>query len=238
MPQVTLSTRLSATHGLAATVVLLLGGGCTPQAGPPASDGKAAPTSAIPTAPPTDVEDGFTLLRLADFEAFAGEADTWQDGSGVLVCSGKPKGYVYSRRPYGNFTLRCDYRFAAPAADADPEKTALANTGFMVHIQEPHKVWPRSLEVQGRWDQMGSIKSNGGVPDLVIHDDPAARETARRPVGEWNSVEIVSRDGTLTASLNGQPICRSEAGELTEGLIGLQSELFEVSFRNLRIRED
>ncbi len=228
---------MRATHGLAATAVLLLGGGCTQQAGPPASDARQAPASAVRTESPIAVEDGFTLLNLADFEAFAGEADTWRDEAGVIVCSGKPKGYVYSRRPYRNFTLRCDYRFAAPAADADAEKTALANTGFMVHIQEPHKVWPRSLEVQGRWDQVGSIKSNGGVPDLVIHDDPAARGTARKPVGEWNSVEIVSRDGTLTASLNGQPICGSEAGELTEGPIGLQSELFEVSFRNLRIRE-
>jgi hypothetical protein len=216
---------------------LLLSSACRKPESPAVASGSQAPTAPRAVEPPV-VEDGFTLLSLADFEAFAGEADTWHDEAGVIVCSGKPKGYSYSRRPYRNFTLRCDYRFATPAADADPEKSALANTGFMVHIQQPHKVWPRSLEVQGRWDQMASIKSNGGVPELLIHDDPTARETARKPVGEWNSVEVVSRDGTLAASLNGQQICRSETGELTAGLIGLQSELFEVTFRNLRIRED
>lgn len=233
--------RLTATQGLLATAVLLVAGGCRKPVVLSPDDGvqtSVASSASATAALPLVLEDGFTVLTLPEFEAFAGAADTWREEAGVIVCSGMPKGYVYCVRPFRNFTLRCDYRFAEPAADADPAKSALANTGFMIHIQEPHKVWPRSLEVQGRWDQMCSIKSNGGVPDLVIQDDPAAREAARKPVGQWNSVEIVSRDGALTALLNGQKICESEAGELTEGSIGLQSELFEVRFRNLRIREE
>lgn len=178
-------------------------------------------------------ESGFTALGIEDFTPLAGQADAWQEIDGVIVCSGQPKGYLYSNIPYDNFTWRAEYRFVPVVDEA---KRPLSNTGFMIHIELPHKVWPRSLEVQGRWDEIASIKANGGAADLIISDDAAARESARNPVGEWNAVEIVSKNGALTATLNGELVCLSEPGELTEGLIGLQSELFEVHFRRMRIR--
>lgn len=211
--------------------------GCTPNA--PAPD--AAPPAngeATSQVQETPVEAGFQRLTLADFEPFQGTGDTWREEGGLLSTTGQPKGYLHSRRPYRNFTWRLEFRHVPATGVSDPAELDKQNTGFMIHIQEPHKVWPRSLEVQGKQAELCSIKSNGGVPDLVFEDDPAARDFARLPVGEWNAVEIVSRDGTLAATLNGTPICTSAAGELTEGLIGLQSELFAVEFRNLRIREE
>jgi hypothetical protein len=85
---------------------------------------------------------------------------------------------------------------------------------------------------------MASIKSNGGVPALTVSDDPAAREAARLPVGEWNAIEIVARDGAISATLNGMVICTSQPGELKSGKLGLQSEGFEVQFKHLRVRLD
>jgi hypothetical protein len=108
----------------------------------------------------------------------------------------------------------------------------------MLCIQEPHKTWPRSLEVQGKWVEMGQIKSNGGVPDVTRNDDQSAREAARKPVGEWNAIEITVKDGAVTSLLNGKQICTAEPGELTSGRIGLQAELFPVEFRNVKIREE
>jgi hypothetical protein len=64
------------------------------------------------------------------------------------------------------------------------------------------------------------------------------RERIKRPAGEWNRVEIVVRDGAITARLNGELICTSQPGELKEGLLGLQSEGYLVKFRNLRVRRD
>jgi hypothetical protein len=197
------------------------------------NESKAAPSA-------TDsfqVEDGFTALGLVDFESFQGEATTWREENGMIITTGKPKGYVHSARPFGNFTWRGEFRFVPVEGETDPKKSEQSNTGFMLCIQEPHKVWPRSLEVQGKFVELAQIKSNGGVPALVIMDDPAARESARKPVGEWNAVEIVCREGAVSATLNGTLICRSEPGELKEGRIGLQAENFAVEFRRLRIRE-
>jgi hypothetical protein len=186
------------------------------------------------SAVPTDSE-GFRLLRLRDFDQFSARPDTWREEQDLIVTTGQPKGYIYSKHSYQNFTWRAEFRFP-PQADAS--KADQSNTGFMLCLQEPHKVWPRSLEVQGKWVEMAQIKSNGGVPTLMIKDDQPAREAVRKPVGEWNSIEIIVKDGAVSSLLNGKPICTAEPGELKDGRIGLQAELFPVEFRNVKIRED
>lgn len=225
-----------------AIVLLGLHTGCRESGSPPSPAVEAAPSGAAapasePAAPALVPEAGFTLLTLADFVAFKGEEGTWREENGSIICSGNPKSYAHTKQPYANFVWRGEYRYV-PRPDAAADALEKSNTGFMIHIQEPHKVWPRSLEVQGRWDEICSIKSNGGVPDLVIEDAPEDRQAARKPVGEWNAVEIISKDGALTSFLNGQKICTSQPGELTSGLLGLQSELYEVHFRHLRIRAE
>jgi 3-keto-disaccharide hydrolase len=186
------------------------------------------------------VEEGFRTLRLTDFEVFAAKplkdgAQTWSSIANVIVCTGKPKGYLYTTSGFRDFTLRLEFRFAPPAegvatADFNP------NTGVLVYITEPHKQWPKSLEVQGKFSELATIKPNGGAANVEIEDDATARESARKPIGEWNSLEIVSKAGALTTVLNGTKICESRPGELSSGAIGLQSEDFEVHFRRIRIR--
>lgn len=108
----------------------------------------------------------------------------------------------------------------------------------MLHITEPHKQWPKSLEVQGRFEDLATIKENGGAAKVEIVDDRTARESARKPIGEWNAIEIISKSGTVTALLNGTKVCESQPSDVTSGMIGLQSEDFEVHFRRLRIRTE
>jgi len=191
-------------------------------------------TEASDSAVPTDSE-GFRPLRLRDFEQFAAQPNTWREEPDMIATTGTPKGYIYSRRSYQNFTWRAEFRFIP---SEDTSKADQSNTGFMLCIQEPHKTWPRSLEVQGKWVEMANIKSNGGVPALKINDVQAAREQARKPVGEWNAVEITIKDGAVSAILNGKVICTADAGELKAGRIGLQAELYPVEFRNVKIREE
>lgn len=214
-----------------AAVVFLAGCGREPREAVP-QVGASPPESAVPL---FEVEEGFELLSLADFQPFQGDEATWREQDGLIICAGTPKGYAHTRQVFRNFTLRADMRYVPAENAANLEKS---NTGFMIHIQEPHKVWPRSLEVQGRWDELCSIKSNGGVPDLVIEDRPEVRERIRNAVDAWNSVEIESNEGALLARLNGELVCESEPGELAEGLLGLQAEGFEVHFRNLRVRRE
>lgn len=214
------------------------------------------------------VEEGFRVLTLSDFEPFFAKPPqppqaTWLAVHDAIVCFGKPKGYLYSKEKFSDFTLRLEYRFAPvaasppiPPAKFDPQSSkadsatreidaqsamdARLNTGVMLFITEPHKQWPKSLEVQGRFGDMGTIKENGGAEKIEVVDDDAARKSARKPVGEWNAIEVVSKGGAITSLLNSTKVCEGQTKDLDMvlGMIGLQSEDFEVHFRRLRIRAE
>ena len=127
-----------------------------------------------------------------------------------------------------------EYQFNKEDAGSDPPP----NTGVLVYLQEPHRVWPACLEVQGRFDQMGNIKSNSRSITVEASDDEEARLNTRKAVGEWNAIEVHSQNGALTAKLNGVVVCRSKPTEIQTGLLGLQAENFAVKFRNLQIKEE
>ena len=208
-----------------------------------AADETAAPAepAAAPAEAPFTPEEGFRLIALSDFEFFHPDGvkpDTWTSNGNTIICKGEPRGYAYTRESYRDFTLRFDFRFEPKKKKLAPEKLPQSNTGVLLYITGEHKQWPRSLEVQGKHVEMGQVRPNGGAAAVVMTDREDVRQQARKPVGEWNTLEIVSRGGAISVTLNGQAVCESQPGELMEGPIGFQSEGFEVHFRNLRVRTD
>jgi hypothetical protein len=194
-------------------------------------------------ATPFELEEGFTQLTLDDFEVFtkpgADGAGTWSQKTDVIQTTGSPRGYLYSKNSHRNFTLRLEYRFAnLDGGVVDGADVAKVNTGVLVYITGPHRIWPKCLEVQGKHVEMAHIKSNARDITIEAEDDEAARKSARLPAGQWNRLEIVSKDGALTSTLNGKKICESQPGELVAGPFGLQAEDYPVDFRRLRIRGD
>jgi hypothetical protein len=187
--------------------------------------------------PPFQLEDGFTLLTYSDFEAIGAEADTWEGTAEGFKCKGTPPGYLYSKQSFQNFTMRVDYRFPRPPSLKDDSQFK-GNTGFLMYITGEHKIWPVCLEVQGKYSEMGDIRENGGAEKVTKTDDTEARQKARKPVGQWNSLEIVAKEGTLAVSLNGIPVCKSEPDFLSEGMIGVQAEKHPFEVRRLRVRKD
>ncbi|MBS0206173.1 MAG: DUF1080 domain-containing protein [Planctomycetes bacterium] len=187
--------------------------------------------------PPFHLEDGFSQLDYTDFEAFNAEANTWSPTAEGFQCAGKPLGYLYTKETYQNFTLRVDYRFTRPKSLKD-DSAFKGNTGFLIYVTGEHKQWPVSLEVQGKHAQMAAIKENGGAQAVTATDDDAARLKARHAVGQWNSLEIVSKNGALSVSLNGTPISTCEPDFLSEGLVAVQSEGHPFEVRRMRIRRE
>jgi hypothetical protein len=187
-----------------------------------------------------DKEEGFTPLGngkdMSPFKLVGGSEDTWKVDGNVIKCSGKPAGYFATSQSYKNYSCRFDFKYPRPAGLEDDSKFE-GNSGYLIHITGDHKIWPKSIEVQGQNKTAGTIFAISGAKAVKAKDDSAARKKALKPVGEWNSIEIISKDGALTAILNGTKVCESEAGDVTEGPIGFQSEGAEIHFRNLRIKE-
>lgn len=182
-------------------------------------------------------EEGFTPLVEGDdlsgfgFVLKAEDADpkeTWEAEDGVVRCTGKPNGYFYTKKSYSNYVLRFDFRY--------PENAG--NSGYLIHITGDHKVWPKCIEVQGMYDQAGLIFAIGGAKGPDNRQEQARKDLvldSRKPHQEWNSLEIISQDGKITAKLNGTTVGEGEY-DLTEGPIGFQSEGAPIEFRNMRIK--
>ena len=69
--------------------------------------------------------------------------------------------------------------------------------------------------------------------------DNVARARVNRPLGEWNSVEIVAKDGTVKAFLNGALITTVPAHSAKEpGHIAVQIQGAPMYWRNLRIKPE
>ena len=181
-------------------------------------------------------ESGQNLIQFSTKSEKKPDGVYWvrEDGFGF---EGSGRAYAHTRKSYKNFTLRFDVRWPN-AAELSEEDRPNANTGVLVFITGEHKIWPKCLEVQGKWSELGHIKSNAKEVTVTVRDNEDARQQARKPVGEWNSIEIVAKDGALTSYVNDVKIAESDPTELVEGPIGFQAERYDVEFRNVRIREE
>ncbi|MBX6316197.1 MAG: DUF1080 domain-containing protein [Isosphaeraceae bacterium] len=153
---------------------------------------------------------------------------------GVIRLSGKPNGYFATKDSYKNYVLQFEWMYERPEG-LESDEAFRGNSGLLVHIQPPHKVWPKSIELQLMNRQVGRNIPIGGAK-LVGKWDQEAYKRAIKPVGEWNREEVTSKDGTLTCTLNGVEVTRGTGAEPSEGQIGWQSEGAPIRFRNLRIK--
>ena len=178
-----------------------------------------------------DKEDGFKpIFNGTDMSAFVivkAPAETWSVEDGIIKCKGKPNGYFATKKSYRNYVLRFDFRYPKNAG----------NSGYLLNITGKHKVWPKCIEVQGQYKGVCTIFPIGGAKGPRPKVNTEARKKARKPHTEWNSIEIIMKNGAITANLNGVTIAQSEPYDLKEGSIGFQSEGAPIDFRKIRIKE-
>jgi len=161
--------------------------------------------------------------------------DVWSVRDGVLICKGSPAGYIHTAKEYRNFILRVQWRWS-------PETKKTGNSGVLLRVSGPAKVWPRCLEAQ---------LEHGNAGDFwKIENFPASTDAARtngrnckklvpaeRAVGEWNEYEIVAVGGVVRIAVNGELENVATECDPIAGVIALQSEGTEIHFRNVRIVE-
>jgi hypothetical protein len=157
----------------------------------------------------------------------------WSVEDGVLICRGSPHGYIRTERDYANYILRLEWRF-------NPVTRQAGNSGVLLRMVGPDKVWPRSIEAQLHSGNAGDFWN---IDEFEMKTDPArtrgrnTRKThaAERPVGEWNEYEIIVHGGDVILRVNGQEVNRAWDARVVPGKIGLQSEGAEIHFRNIRL---
>ncbi len=133
-----------------------------------------------------------------------------------------------------NFTLRLEYRFA-PYEGMLSDDEFYGNSGYLLFMNEL-RVNPEMIEIQGMNLEVLDVR---GPKSVIFTVDTEARKRAIHPVGQWNSIEIVSEDGQIHSYLNGTLVSTVTHHEFKQpGYIGFQSEDGKISWRNIRIKEE
>jgi hypothetical protein len=184
--------------------------------------------------------DGFVSLmpkeNLAEHWTVEGKtpAEAWSYRDGVIATTGQPNGFLRSKKKYKNFILRADWRFQE---GWEPKKgeNEWPNAGFFIHAGEIKDGWPTSLEVQGYFGEAGSLFGVRGGKIRGAKRGPFV--TDRPKFGSWDHYEIVSKDGTITVTLNGKVVNTGTGAYPPEGNVCLQSEGWPVYYRNVEIKE-
>ncbi len=178
----------------------------------------------------------------------------WKAEDGALHLDPKAKendgGDLVTDKEYSNFHLKLDWKVAPKA-----------NSGVLFHVHEDaekyHQTYSTGPEMQ--------VLDNEGHPDGKIikhragdlYDLVKSSTEPVKPVGKWNTAEIISNHGQLEFILNGVKtvsvtqfdeswkalIAGSKFaawegfGTFTSGKITLQDHGDEVWFRNIMIKE-
>jgi hypothetical protein len=188
--------------------------------------------------PVASAEDGFvSLMPQKDIsEQWTVEVSpptTWQLKDGMIYCTGKPNGFLRSKKTYKNFVFRAEWRFITEGWQGAPEEWP--NAGFFINAQEVHDGWPRSIEVQGHYGEAASVFGVRGGEVTGAKRGPIVKN--RVPFGDWDHIEVRSENGHVTVILNGEKVNEGHGLKPAEGNLCLQSEGWPLYYRNVEIKE-
>ena len=173
---------------------------------------------------------GWTFCMKGDADPKA----TWSVTNGVIHCTGKPIGYLRSTGVYQDYVLTVEWRFLKVAPKAD-------NTGVLVHMQLPDKVWPECVQVQGKHTRQGDLFLMAGAESKEHKGMDANTPLPLRgganehAIGEWDTVRTVCAGGTVTAYVNDRLMNETTECTVTNGFIGIQSEGGDIEIRRMAL---
>jgi hypothetical protein len=164
--------------------------------------------------------------------------DVWSISDGIIICKGKPNGYIITEKEYGDYVLTLEWRWAKGSKGG--------NSGVLCHVSGADKVWPKSWEAQLMAGKAGEIWLVDGFKldvDKERQNPKQARNFYRitkdkkveKDIGEWNTYKITCKGDTVKLEVNGELVNEGKAAEATKGKILLQSEGAEVHFRNISL---
>ena len=174
--------------------------------------------------------DGFTFCMKND----ADPMQTWSVTNGVIHCNGSAIGYLRTKQSFSNCVVTVEWRFVK----VEPKKD---NTGVLVDMQLPDKLWPQCVQNQGKSGRQGDLFVMAGAEckeHLALGKDmntPVAftGASAENPVGEWNTNVTICAGNTVQAIINGKSLNKISECTVSNGFVGIQSEGADFEIRKM-----
>ncbi len=155
---------------------------------------------------------------------------------GVIAVAGAPIGYIATTASYENYQLHAEWRWSGKAG----------NSGVLLHISDGpmDRVWPVSFQVQTKNKRVGDLLPMSAAKFVDPLSTPPGAKTpqldrrnadSEKPVGEWNSCDILCRGGVIEVTINGVAQNRVTGCVPSSGKVGFQLEGVPYELRNVWI---
>ena len=147
----------------------------------------------------------------------------WRVEDGAIVVDkmpGKDAGYLVSKKPYKNFTVRVEFM---PSDDA--------NSGIYFRCLDPKKITDRTCYEANIFDQRPDPSYGTGAITRYIEVNPMPKAA-----GKWNTYEVTAKGRDITVVLNGQTTATLRNGMFDEGPVALQHGAGAIKFRKVEIK--
>lgn len=191
-------------------------------------------------------DSGFTtLFNGKNLDGWVGNKTSYKVDNGTILVdpAGKGGGNLYTEKEYSNFNFRFEFQL-----------TPGANNGLGIHapLEGDAAYLGKELQILDntaeKYANLKPYQYHGSVYGII----PAKRGFLK-PVGEWNSEEVIVQGSSIKVILNGTTIVngdfmeaskngtmdkKSHPGlERTKGHIGFLGHGDVLRFRNIRIKE-
>lgn len=162
---------------------------------------------------------------------------------GMLHVSGQEFGYVATKKSYKNFHLSLEFKWGEKKFP--PRERDKKDAGVCYNVEQKDKIWPMCVECQIQEGDVGDLWLVDSVTAFVDGIKTEPRDYTRvmkirdgeRKHGEWNKVEIISKNGKFNFIVNGVLVNEGEYVSRESGRILLQSEGAEIFYRDIKIEE-
>ncbi len=156
---------------------------------------------------------------------------------GVIHVSGEEFGALTTADEFENYRLTVEFRWGERRYP--PRENAKRDSGILVHCTGPDKIWTKSIECQVQEGDCGDFWLVSGttieVDGKLEKSFRQKTDDAEKPVGQWNTIEVICDGDTITNIVNGKIVNRGTRASVTRGRILLQSEGAEVFFRKVEL---
>ncbi len=134
--------------------------------------------------------DGETL------EGWQGSVNGYAVEDGAIVCKPRGGGNLYTAKEYANFHLKFEFKLTEGANNGigirTPMKTDAAYSGMEIQVLD---------NTAQKYANLKPYQYHGSIYGVA-----AAKRGHLKPVGEWNSQEIICNGKQVTVILNGETI--------------------------------
>jgi len=194
-----------------------------------------------PPPPKADAEGFIPLFNGKDLTGWIGSVNGYRAENGVLICDEKLGGTILTEQEYGDFLLRFEFKLTPGAnnglAIRAPPRGSPAYDGMELQILD---------NTSEKYKGLQPYQFHGSIYGVV----PAKREF-QKPVGEWNSQEVLAQGPLIKVTLNGEVIVDADLSKIEQpadgkehpgikrdkGRLGFMGHGARVEFRSIRVKE-